>query len=185
MVRINSDDPVMMQKKILSDQPELARRISEMLARFPSRKAASRVAGKTQETITAWGKGEGLAQFLALAAVAAEVNISLDWLAFGGPVPDGQDNSPADTPDQQGPDSPPVRHTECVQLAEMAVRTTLDWLVANDIDLPGPMLARLISKSFRALMDAPSLYRMSVEDQQAVVIQMLNDGLDLLRPAGE
>lgn len=50
---------------------------------------ASDISGRNADTITKWGKGEGLTQFLALAAIAAETNVSLDWLAFGHrpPIP--------------------------------------------------------------------------------------------------
>lgn len=60
-----------------------------MLDLLPTRKYAAELAGKNQDTITAWSKGGGLVgQLPALAAVAAEAGVSLDWLVFGRrPVP--------------------------------------------------------------------------------------------------
>lgn len=171
MIRFKSNLPSADREKILGDRDGLAQRIAAMLALFPSRKAAAIAAGKTQETITAWSRGEGLAQFLALAAVAAEAGVSLDWLAFGG------ESTSREGPEESGP----YISGDCARLAELAVATTLAWLAENDIDLTGPMLARLIAKSFRALMDAPDLGAMSVAGQTAVVTRMLDDGLDLLR----
>ena len=177
MIRFKSNLPSVDREKILEDRDGLAQRIAAMLALFPSRKAAAIAAGKTQETITAWSRGEGLAQFLALAAVAAEAGVSLDWLAFGG------EGARPEGPDEPGGarESMPHISGDCARLAELAVATTLAWLEENDIDLTGPMLARLIAKSFRALMDAPDLAAMSAAGQTAVVTRMLDDGLDLLR----
>lgn len=139
-----------------------------MLDRLPTRKRAAEVAGKNQDTITAWSRGEGLGQFQALAAVAAEAGVSLDWLVFG------------DTP-ATVPSAAEVTPEGMEQLAAVAVEATMEWLDANDLELSGRLTARLIGKSLKALMALPDGTQRNLH---AEVKRVLDDGLEFLRSAG-
>jgi len=83
MASEKSDDPRELGWQHPSFTQELGCRVQAMLDRMPSRKRAAEVSGKDADTVTKWGKGQGLAQFLALAAIAGEAGVSLDWLATG------------------------------------------------------------------------------------------------------
>lgn len=68
---------------IPSSRLELGIRMGQLLALFPSRAEAGKVAGKSVDQLKLYEKGQTAAPFEVLARLAADRGVSLDWLASG------------------------------------------------------------------------------------------------------
>jgi transcriptional regulator with XRE-family HTH domain len=65
------------------DRADLLSRISAVLARYPTRRAAAEASGKSTDMLSGYESGRNEPTFGALARLAAGVGVSLDWLASG------------------------------------------------------------------------------------------------------
>jgi len=74
---------------ILADR--IGNRIRDAVERIGSRERAAKVAGVSPESLRRWINGSAGPPFLAIAALARESGLSMDWIAWGETAPGAQE----------------------------------------------------------------------------------------------
>lgn len=86
------------EAKVAFKKAELSARIRRVVELFPSRRAAAKLCGRTEDMLLRYEKGTTDAPFIVLAQLAVAANVRIDWLATGkgammasGPDPSAED----------------------------------------------------------------------------------------------
>jgi transcriptional regulator with XRE-family HTH domain len=124
--------------------PELQLRLAALIDRFPSRQAAARIAGKSDDQIIAYAKGRASPTFETVLRLARSQGISLDWLAGGdGPMMTGLRPGFAESQHDE-----PHRHDLMVPVLAGAIQTIDTAIQDSGQPIPVEQRAEAIARLY-------------------------------------